>query len=141
MPDLSYFRSWKLLIIIMSMIYSSPFYLCHSSLPVVEMNAKAANLRRTVIPANAACRAVTRVIASGLCSGKKFDYKICSFRGFSTAREIWLDSGFDRLETINNRSCVSHIDAVCKRYSLSAKASRIYFAICIQLSILALCLN
>jgi hypothetical protein len=89
---------------------------------VINLKEKAANLRRNLVPKNAICRSVTRVIASGLCSKKTFDYKICTFTGYSTTTEIWIENGFERLENFDKRSCVSHVDAVCKSYVASSEA-------------------
>ncbi len=93
----------------------------------MNLKEKADNLRRNLVPKNAICRSVTRVMASGLCSKKAFDYKICTFSGYSTTTEIWIENGLDRLEKFDERSCVSHVDAVCKSYVASSEASLISF--------------
>ena len=90
---------------------------------VMKLVEKAANLRRNLVPTNAMCRSVSRVMASGLCSQQKFDYKICSFCGYSTMKEIWLEDGFERLENFDERSCVAQVEAVCMSYVASSKAS------------------
>ncbi len=79
--------------------------------------------RRNLVPTNALCRSITRVLVSGPCSGKSFQYKICSFSGYSTPTEIWLDNGFESLEKFYERHCASDLDVVCKSYVHSARVS------------------
>ena len=111
-----------ILLVLFSLIISC---LCNSQQKptVMKLVEKAANLRRNLVPTNAICRSVSRIMVSGLCSEKKFDYKICSFSGYSTMAEIWLDNGFERLENFNERSCVAQVEAVCSSYLASSKAS------------------
>ena len=79
------------------------------------------NQRRFIVPMNAECLSMKRVAASGLCSGEVFNYKICTFGAYSVTETI-IEEKFQKLENFNSSSCLSAVDAVCKRYLPSAQA-------------------
>ena len=88
------------------------------------------NQRRFIVPMNAECLSMKRVAASGLCSGEVFNYKICSFGAYSVTETI-IEEKFQKLENFNSSSCLSAVDAVCKRYLPSAQASQNLLALAI----------